>query len=106
MLTHILNQGTWTKRFDKSLTKPGKFIFVGKSGTRKLDCNMMTRPAETTLAASTELLSCIALSYGPKARFLALILLPDEGVAMEQVIDTLTADMWNNLIASLRGKAR
>ncbi len=92
-LINIINfKATWTERFNPKHTQSE--IFTKEDGT-KITLPMMHRRAKA-LYAKSESFSALCLPYSSGA-FNMYILLPNDGVSVNDVINGMTDDSWSEL---------
>jgi len=95
LINAIYFKGAWTKPFDPKQTRPAPFHTAG--GTTK-DIPMMNQSGEFRYLKG-ENFQAVRLPYG-EGRTSMYVLLPDQGVAWEQFLRSLTADKWTQWAGS------
>jgi len=96
LINAIYFKGTWTYRFDTSLTRNDFFTLA--DGSRK-PCKMMSQGGEFDYYADDQL-QAIDMPYGD-AGFSATILLPKAGTNIETFVGQLTQQQWNTWIGRM-----
>jgi serpin B len=97
LINAIYFKGTWTYEFDKSKTFDD--AFTSSDGT-KTPCRMMTQEGDFSYLNS-ELFQAVDLPYG-NGEFSMLILLPNSGVSVNNLIATLDQAKLNTITENLR----
>lgn len=98
LINAIYFKGSWTQEFDPADTRDEPFHFAdGTSRTMKL----MKLEATVPYREGTNY-QAVDLPYGGKA-FSMTILLPKQGVPLEDVVASLDADGWTSLVHGLFG---
>jgi serine protease inhibitor len=95
LINAIYFNGSWTKRFDKSLTRQDQFTTVS-GATAPIS---MMRRTDTVYVAETADAQVVDLPYGGGA-FSMTILLPKPGKAVRDVVSSLTAESWAAAVAT------
>jgi serpin B len=95
LINAIYFNGSWTTRFDKSLTRADQFTTAG--GTTA-PIAMMHR-TDTVRVAETADAQVVDLPYGGGA-FSMTILLPKPGKSVGAVVSSLTAESWEAAVAT------
>jgi serpin B len=99
LINAVYFKGAWTHRFDK--TKTTQSVFTGASGAAGTVPLMELR--DTVPYTETETFQAIDLPYGGRA-FSMTILLPRPGVAMRDLIASLSAGAWSQVVSGLAPK--
>jgi len=95
LINAIYFNGSWTTRFDKSLTKPDQFTtFDGSTAPIA-----MMRRTDTTRVAETADAQVVELPYGGDA-FAMTIILPKPGGSIGGLIASLSSDTWDATVAA------
>lgn len=92
LLNAVFFKADWTDKFNPEHTKEG--FFYKYDGTRQ-SIPMMTRKANA-LYAKEEGFAALCLPYSSGA-FNMYVLLPDEGVTVSDVIEGMTAELWEQI---------
>jgi serpin B len=95
LINAIYFNGSWTKRFDKNLTRQDQFTTV--TGTTAPVA--MMRRTDTVYVAETADAQVVDLPYGGGA-FSMTILLPKPGKPLGAVVSSLTAESWASAVAN------
>jgi len=95
LINAIYFNGSWTTRFDKSLTKPDQFTTVDGS-TAPI---AMMRRTDTVRVAETADAQVIELPYGGDA-YAMTIVLPKPGNSIASLVSSLSADSWGSTVAA------
>jgi serine protease inhibitor len=100
MVMYLINaiyfKGTWTYRFDASLTRDDTFELPGGSTA---PCRMMYQKGKFQYLANDQL-QAIDLPYGD-AGFSMTIVLPKDGMDIDQFLTGVSGERWSEWIASL-----
>jgi serpin B len=96
LINAIYFKGTWKYEFDKKNTSEQNFYLT--DGTN-IKCNMMQIESELN-CFSTEKLKVVELPYG-NGNFSMIILLPDTSVNINDFIDGIDAQKWNDWITNM-----
>jgi serpin B len=98
LLNAIYFKGDWTFQFDKSLTEDASFWLADGSQTT---VKMMSQETEREFRqSSNDMVAVIDLPYGGEA-FSMTILLPHQGVAVDEVAAMLDDATWQSWTAGL-----
>jgi serine protease inhibitor len=90
-------RGTWTDSFDPQATRSGLF-HLANGGTEPV--RLMTRKGSVAYHAS-ETYEAVRLPYG-RGDFAAYVLLPGPGRTAAQLVQGMTAQRWEAVLASLK----
>lgn len=100
-MLYILNavyfNGNWTKPFDKAATVTKDF-HAWDGSVQKAD--MMRQTSEFPYY-SDDGLSMVELPYGEKGNFVMDLILPDEGISIEEVLENLDASTFSRICTSM-----
>lgn len=96
LINAIYFKGSWTYRFDASKTIDAPFT-VSEGNT--VTCKMMTQKATYAYRATSEE-QMIDLPYGDRM-FSMTIILPKEGIDIDQYVIGLTQQRWNSMTSNL-----
>ena len=91
--------GTWTTTFDEADTREAPFTLAG--GTEVTVPTMHRRSAAVTTSTGDGF-QMLRLSYGQDERFGMEVLLPDEGITLDELLDGLDAAAWRDAVNGLR----
>jgi serpin B len=98
LINAIYFKGTWTQEFDPRDTRDEPFHFAdGTSRSMKL----MKLEATLPYRAGGDF-QAVDLPYGGKA-FSMTVLLPAEGASLEELVSSLDADAWADLVGGFQG---
>lgn len=98
LMNAIYFKGDWTQQFDKARTEPRPFQLADGSS---VDVPTMTYADKgNILRAWTPTALVVDLPYGGGA-FSMTIVLPNQGITVDDVVGSLTLDQWHNWIAGL-----
>jgi len=95
LINAIYFNGSWTTRFDKSLTRADQFTTIGGTSAPIA----MMRRTDTVRVAETADAQVVDLPYGGGA-YSMTILLPKQGTSVSQLVSSLTADSWQAMVGS------
>jgi serine protease inhibitor len=95
LINAIYFNGSWTTRFDKSLTKPDQFMTVDGSAA---PIAMMHR-TDTVRVAEMADAQVVELPYGGDA-YAMTIILPKPGKSIAALVSALSADSWETTVAA------
>lgn len=95
LINAIYFNGSWTTRFDKSLTRADQFTTV--SGTTAAIA--MMRRTDTVRVAETADAQVVDLPYGGGA-YSMTIMLPKQGKSVGAMLSSLTAESWQAAVAA------
>lgn len=90
LMNAIYFKASWTEKFDENDTKEETFT---KADGTTVKVPMMRRNAEIMYNAN-DVFSSVCLPFGSGDRFLMYVLLPSEGKTVDDVINALTNDYW------------
>lgn len=99
LINAIYFKGNWTYQFDEGLTSDDDFYLL--DGTTK-KVPMMSQEEEF-LYYNGDNFSVARLPYGQE-KMAMYIILPDEGVSLDSVIESLDADRWKDILESFSSK--
>ncbi|WP_164745249.1 serpin family protein [Georgenia faecalis] len=91
--------GTWTTTFDEADTRDTPFTLA--SG-EEVAVPTMHRTAVEMETSAGEGFQMLRLPYGEDGRFGMELMVPDEGVALDDLLDDLDADTWRDAVESLQ----
>jgi serpin B len=100
LINAIYFNGSWTTRFDKSLTKADQFTTV--NGTAA-PITMMRR-TDTVRVAETADAQMVELPYGGGA-FAMTIIVPKQGKSIATLVSSLSADSWEASLAAATSRS-
>jgi len=95
LINAIYFNGSWTTRFDRSLTKPDQFTTVDGSAAPIA----MMRRTDTVRVAETADAQVVELPYGGDA-YAMTIILPRAGEPIAALVSSLSADSWEATVAA------
>ena len=95
LMNAIYFKATWSEKFDPEETKREGF-----TGKQKLILPMMHRKAEM-LYAQNDTYAAINLPYGGGDKWSMMVLLPNEGKTVEDVIASLSEETWKGFQRSM-----
>ena len=99
LINAIYFKGNWTYPFEESLTVDDDFYLLDGS-TKKVP---MMSQEENFGYYRGDNFSAVKLPYGQE-KMAMYIILPDEGVEIDSVIESLNAESWNEIKESFSGK--
>lgn len=91
LLSSVYFEATWTKQFDKELTKTE--VFTAEDGTQ--GSVQMMHNQSLILASRNSTFSSVRLPYG-SGKWSMYVMLPEEGKTVDDVIACLDADFWKS----------
>jgi len=97
LMNALYFKGQWKNQFDKANTKSEDFT---KVDNQKKKVNLMTQ-TKTMPYYVDEYLQCVEIPYGNQA-FSMVALLPANDTNLNQLIDYLDNDKWQNIVNNLR----
>ena len=100
LINAIYFNGSWTKRFDKNLTRNDQFTTIS-GATAPI---AMMRNKDTVRVAETPDATVVDLPYGGGA-FAMTILMPKQGKSIGSAVSTLTAESWASAIAGVAARS-
>ena len=103
LINAIYFKGDWTSQFDKSLTRDAPFTLA--DGSQKQVETMFHESSAAVRVYSDDLLRAIDLPYGGDA-FSMTILLPRDGVQLDDAITALDGPRWQAVTEGLAEAAR
>ncbi|MCK6209054.1 serpin family protein [Georgenia sp. EYE_87] len=98
LLNTVYFLGTWTTTFDEDDTREAPFTLVGGD---EVDVPTMHRTAAAVETSFGDGFQMLRLPYGEEERFGMEVLLPDEDVALDELLDDLDADAWRDAVDRL-----
>jgi serine protease inhibitor len=98
LLNAVYFLGTWTTTFDEAETRDAPFTLADGS---QVDVPTMHRSEAEVETASGEGFTMFRLPYGDDERFGMEVLLPDEDVALDELLGHLDADTWQQTVDQL-----
>lgn len=98
LLNTVYFLGTWTTTFDEDDTREAPFTLAGGD---EVDVPMMHRSAAEVETSDGDGFQMLRLPYGEEERFGMELMVPDEGVALDELIDDLDADVWRDAVDDL-----
>ena len=101
LMNALYFKGAWKEPFEKKNTKSGNFWNNGKQVFTKFMCQKMMEI--DYYASEAEGVQLIELPYGNEA-FSMVVVLPNEGVEINNCIQDLTAEKWQNWMGSAANK--
>ena len=101
LMNALYFKGVWKDPFEKKYTKSGNFWNNGKQVFTKFMCQKMMEI--DYYASEAEGVQLIELPYGNEA-FSMVVVLPNEGVEINDCIQGLTAEKWQNWMGSAVNK--
>ena len=96
LINAIYFKGIWYSEFDKEKTTDGPFT----TGEELKVMVPMMQQQDTFRYAHYDKLACVELPYG-QGNYTMIILLPDMGIDLQEIITSLTPESWNSMINSL-----
>ena len=96
LINAIYFKGNWTYEFDEDVTKKGDFYLLDGS-IKKVP--MMSQKQDFMYFEGNNF-SSIRLPYGEE-KIAMYIVLPDEGINLDSVIESLDVERWNQIMKSL-----
>ena len=98
LLNAVYFLGTWTTTFDADETRDAPFRLADG---RQVEVPMMHRSDPEVATASGDGFTMFRLPYGTDERFGMEVLLPDDEVALDEVLAELDLDMWQRAVEEL-----
>ncbi len=98
LLNAVYFRGTWTITFDEAETRDAPFRLADGS---HIEVPMMHRTDPELQTVSGEGFTMIRLPYGEDERFGMEVLLPDEDVALDDLLFDLDFDIWQETVSQL-----
>ncbi len=98
LLNAVYFLGTWTTTFDEAETRDAPFTLADGS---QVEVPMMHRSEPEVETAAGEGFTLFRLPYGDDERFGMEVLLPDEDVALDDLLRQLDADTWQGTVDQL-----
>jgi serine protease inhibitor len=99
LINAIYFKGNWTYPFDESLTSDDNFYLLDGTAEK---VPMMSQEKNFGYYDGDNF-SAVKLPYGQE-KMAMYIILPDEGVSLDSVIESLDAESWNEINGSFSGK--
>ena len=100
LINAIFFKGSWRNQFDKSLTRDAAFTLGDGS---VVTTRMMSRQKTLDVRINRDdQVTILELPYGADA-FTMTVVLPDPGVPLQSVIETLDPERWEGWISNLHG---
>jgi serine protease inhibitor len=99
LLNTVYFFGTWTTAFDEADTHQAPFTLAAGQEVEVPTMHRGLAEVETSVGDGFQM---IRLPYGADERFGMEILLPDEGVALDELLDGLDAVTWGNAVGELQ----
>lgn len=99
LLNTVYFLGTWTTTFDEAQTVDAPFTL---DGGEVVDVPTMHRPAAELETSTGDGFQMLRLPYGEDERFGMEVLLPDEGVALDGLLERLDAGTWAAAVDGLQ----
>ncbi|GAA1750319.1 serpin family protein [Agromyces humatus] len=99
LLNTVYFMGTWTTAFDEDDTRETPFALAGGDEVDVPTMHRRDAEVETSFGDGFQMLR---LPYGDDERFGMEVLLPDEDVALDELLDDLDADVWANAVDGLQ----
>jgi serine protease inhibitor len=97
LINALYFHGLWTQPFDPELTTDGVFTLAGGA---EVTVPMMSRTGSYRMV-ERDGFRAISLPYGEGERFSMVVLLPDEADGLPALVEGLTAEDWDLLIARM-----
>ena len=98
LLNTVYFLGTWTTAFDEDDTRETPFALAGGDEVMVPAMHRLGAEVETSFGDGFQMLR---LPYGDDERFGMEVLLPDEDVALDELLDDLDAEVWRNAVDAL-----
>ena len=98
LLNTVYFLGTWTTAFDERDTREAPFALDGGA---EVMVPTMHRSAAEVKTAFGDGFQMLRLPYGDDERFGMEVLLPDEDVALDELLDDLDAEVWRKAVDGL-----
>ncbi|MEX1164276.1 MAG: serpin family protein [Nitriliruptor sp.] len=98
LLNAVYFLGTWTTTFDEAETRDAPFTLADGS---KVEVPTMYRSDPEVETAGGEGFTMFRLPYGDDERFGMEVLLPDEGMVLDDLLGQLDADTWQGTVDQL-----
>lgn len=98
LLNAVYFLGTWTTTFDEDETRDAPFRLADGS---QVEVPMMHRSDPELATASGDGFTMLRLPYGDDERFGMEVLLPDEDVALDDLLAGLDLDTWQETVGEL-----
>lgn len=99
MLNTVYFLGTWTTAFEEQDTREALFVLADGSEVVVPTMHRSDADVETSFGDGFQMLR---LPYGDDERFGMEVLLPDEDVALDELLDNLDAGVWRNAVDGLQ----
>lgn len=102
LMNAIYFKGDWTKPFQASETQTQAFH---RGDGTTLDTPMMQRGDKMRYVHNTDAkFQAVALPYGQDEQTLMVLMLPDEGSSLKELVGQLSGENWTNWVGSLRSR--
>jgi serine protease inhibitor len=98
LLNAVYFLGTWTTTFDEAETRDAPFTLADGS---QVEVPTMHRSDPEVATAAGEGFTMFRLPYGDDERFGMEVLLPDDGVVLDDLLEELDADTWQGTVDQL-----
>lgn len=102
LLNTVYFLGTWTTAFDEDDTRETPFALAGGDEVMVPTMHRSAAEAEASFGDGFQMLR---LPYGDDERFGMEVLLPDEDVALDELLDDLDAEVWQTAVDDLETAA-
>ncbi|MEE6295889.1 serpin family protein [Georgenia wangjunii] len=99
LLNTVYFLGTWTTTFDEDNTREAPFTLAGGE---EVDVTMMHRSNPEVEASVGDGFQMVRLPYGEEERFGMEVMVPDEGVALDDLLEDLDAEAWRDAVDDLQ----
>lgn len=98
LLNAVYFLGEWTTTFDEDETQDAPFVLADGS---RVEVPMMHRTDAEVATATGEGFTMVRLPYGHDERFGMEVLLPDEGVTLDELVGNLDLEVWQDAVDTL-----
>lgn len=98
LLNTVYFLGTWTTTFDEGDTRQEPFTLAGGEEVEVPTMHLGDTALETSVGDGFQMLR---LPYGDDGRFGMEVMLPDEGVGLDELLDGLDAAAWRDAVEGL-----
>ncbi|MEE6272959.1 serpin family protein [Georgenia sp. MJ206] len=99
LLNTVYFLGTWTTTFDEAATREAPFTLADGD---QVDVPMMHRGHAEVETSAGNGFQMLRLPYGDEERFGMEVLLPDEDVALDELLEGLDAGAWREAVDGLQ----